>query len=400
MHNDTLTDTPDGSHAVAGSATIEMLAKLVAFDTTSRNSNLPLIEAIAAYLEKHGVPYRLSHDEAGTKANIHAVIGSPGPGGLALSGHVDTVPVDAQRWTSDPFTLRSEGGKLYGRGAADMKGFVAACLAAIPDLQAAGLARPVHLFISYDEEVTCNGARRLIEDIAESGWKPDLCVVGEPSLLRPITGQKGRLAMRVSARGKAGHSSNPGAGVNAIAAVAEAVSWVTRDARRFMTEGPFVPGYDPPHSTCHVGVIGGGSALNIIPDSAWFEMEWRTVPGDDFFREAERLRAHVAAAIEPAMKAVDPAAGFTFDILSWIPGLALDEGHPLADLVRQTTGTNGAGRVSYGTEAGLYDAAGIPTIICGPGSIAQAHQGDEWIAESELAACDRFIRRIAERACR
>jgi acetylornithine deacetylase len=400
MQNDTLSDFPHEAGATAGSATIEMLARLVAFDTTSRNSNLPLIEMLAAYLEQHGVPYRLSHNDTGTKANIHAVIGPAGPGGLAFSGHVDTVPVDGQSWSSDPFTLRAEGGRLYGRGTTDMKGFVAACLAAIPDLQAARLARPVHLFFSYDEEITCNGARRLIEDIAESGWKPDLCVVGEPSLLRPITGHKGRLAMRVTARGRAGHSSNPGAGVNAVAAVAEAVSWVSRDAARFVTEGPFAPGYDPPHSTCHVGLIGGGSALNIIPDSAWFEMEWRTVPGDDFFREAERLRAHVAAAIEPAMKAVDPAAGFTYEVQSWIPGLALDEGHPLADLVRQTTGTNGAGRVSYGTEAGLYDTAGIPTIVCGPGNIAQAHQGDEWIAASELAACDRFIRLMAERVCR
>jgi acetylornithine deacetylase len=400
MQNTMLADAPDASRTAASPTTVEILAKLVSFDTTSRHSNLPLIEAITAYLVGLGVPYRLSHDETGEKANIHAVIGTPGPGGLALSGHVDTVPVDGQSWGSDPFTLRAEGGKLYGRGTADMKGFVASCLAAIPDLQAAKLSRPVHLFISYDEEVSCNGARRLIEDIAESGWKPDLCLVGEPSLLQPITGHKGRLAMRVTARGRAGHSSNPGGGVNAVAAIAEAVSWITQDAKRFAARGPFVPGYDPPHTTCHVGVIGGGAAINIIPDRAWFEMEWRTVPGDDFFHEAERLRTHVAEAIEPAMKAVDPATGFSFEVLNWIPGLALDDGHPLADLVRQTTGANGAGRVSYGTEAGLYDAAGIPTIVCGPGNIAQAHQGDEWIAESELAACDRFIRRMAERACR
>jgi len=399
MQNTMPADTPEALQA-AGPTTVEMLAKLVSFDTTSHRSNLPLIEAVAGYLESVGVPYRLSHDESGEKANIHAVIGTPGPGGLALSGHVDTVPVEGQTWASDPFTLRASGGKLYGRGTADMKGFVASCLAAIPDLQAARLARPVHLFISYDEEISCNGARRLIEDIAESGWKPDLCLVGEPSLLQPITGHKGRLAMRVTVRGRAGHSSNPAGGVNAVAAAAEAVSWITRDAQRFAARGPFVTGYDPPHSTCHVGVIGGGAAINIIPDHAWFEMEWRTVPGDDFFEEAERLRAHVTEAIEPAMKAVDPATGFTFEVQSWIPGLALDEGHTLADLVRQVTGANGAGRVSYGTEAGLYDAAGIPTIVCGPGNIAQAHQGDEWIAESELAACDRFIRRMAELACR
>ena len=287
MQNTLLADASD-AFRTAGSSTIEMLSTLVAFDTTSRHSNLPLIDYVASYLDRLGVPFRLSRDETGEKANIHAIIGTPGPGGLALSGHVDTVPVDGQRWASDPFTLRAEGGRLYGRGTADMKGFVASCLAAIPDLQAARLARPVHLFISYDEEVSCNGARRLIEDIAESGWKPDVCLVGEPSLLQPITGHKGRLAMRVTARGRAGHSSNPGGGVNAVAAIAEAVSWVTQDAKRFATSGPFVPGYDPPHTTCHVGVIGGGSAINIIPDHAWFDMEWRTVPGDDFFREAER----------------------------------------------------------------------------------------------------------------
>ena len=400
MQNTMLADALDASDTAAAPTTVEMLAALVSFDTTSSRSNLPLIEAVGGYLTRLGVPYRLSHDETGEKANIHAVIGTPGPGGLALSGHVDTVPVEGQSWASDPFTLRAEAGRLYGRGTADMKGFVASCLAAIPDLQAARLSRPVHLFLSYDEEVSCNGARRIIEDIAESGWKPDLCLVGEPSLLQPITGHKGRLAMRVTARGRAGHSSNPAAGVNAVAAIAETVAWVTRDAQRFATHGPFVPGYDPPHSTCHVGVISGGSAINIIPDRAWFEMEWRTVPGDDFFQEIERLRAYVTDAIEPAMKAVDPATGFTFEVLNWIPGLALDEGHRLADLVRQTTGANGAGRVSYGTEAGLYDQSGIPTIVCGPGNIAQAHQGDEWIAASELVACDRFIRRMADRVCR
>ncbi|MBW4024498.1 MAG: acetylornithine deacetylase [Proteobacteria bacterium] len=399
MRKEPIADVLSERPADAPITTVAMLAKLISFDTTSRNTNLQLIAFVADYLDGLRVPFRLSHDETGAKANIHAVIGTPGPGGLALSGHVDTVPVEGQNWTSDPFTLRAEGGRLYGRGTADMKGFVAACLAAIPDIQAARLAKPVHLFLSYDEEVSCNGARRLIEDIGESGWKPDLCLVGEPSLLQPITGHKGRLAMRVTVRGRAGHSSNPAVGVNAVAAAAEAVSWIARDAGRFAVEGPFVPGYEPPHSTCHVGVIGGGAAINIIPDSAWFEMEWRTVPGDDFFREAERLRDYVAETIEPAMKAIDPAAGFTFEVMNWIPGLALDEGHDLADMVRQVTGANGAGRVSYGTEAGLYDDAGIPTIVCGPGNIAQAHQGDEWIAESQLAACDRFIRQMAERAC-
>jgi acetylornithine deacetylase len=382
------------------SGTVALLARLIGFNTTSDRSNLAAIGFITDYLDRHGIAYRLSHNEAGDKANIHAIIGEPGPGGLALSGHVDTVPVEGQAWTSDPFTLRAEGGRLYGRGTADMKGFVAACLSALPDLKAARLSRPVHLFISYDEEISCNGARRLIEDMAESGWRPDACLVGEPSLMQPITGHKGRLALRVTARGRAGHSSMPEHGVNAVQAAAQAIAWVAERQARFAAEGPFMPGFDPPHSTCQVGRMGGGTGINIIPDEAWFEMEWRTVPGDDFFAEVDRLRAYVTRDIEPAMKAVDPAAGFFFEVLNWIPGLSPENDAALADTVRQVTGRNSAGLVSYGTEAGLYQAAGIPTIVCGPGSISQAHQGDEWIAESELAACDRFIRQMAERVCR
>jgi acetylornithine deacetylase len=398
MQNVTVADAQPA--AASPTATVDLLARLVAFDTTSDRSNLPLIRFVGDYLDRHGVAYRLSHDETGEKAALHAVIGQPGPGGLALSGHVDTVPVTGQDWTSDPFILREAGGRLYGRGSADMKGFVASMLAAVPDLQAAKLAHPVHLFISYDEEISCNGARRLIEDITESGWKPDLCLVGEPSLLAPVTGHKGRLALRVTVRGRPGHSSNPARGVNAVTAAAEAMAWISRDAARFAADGPFVAGYEPPHSTCHVGRMGGGSAINIIPDEAWFEMEWRAVPGDDFFAELARFEAHVRQAIEPAMKAVDPACGFAFEVLNWIPGLALPEDHALTDLVRQVTGHNQTGRVSYGTEAGLYQDSGIPAIVCGPGSIDQAHQGDEWIAASELSACDRFIRRMAERVCR
>ncbi|MCB8879673.1 acetylornithine deacetylase [Acidisoma cellulosilytica] len=389
-----------GTSSTLPTETVALLARLIGFDTTSDRSNLAAIGFITDYLDNQGVPYRLSYDESGEKANIHAVIGRPGPGGLALSGHIDTVPVDGQRWTSDPFTLREADGRLYGRGTADMKGFVASCLAAIPDIKAAELARPVHLFISYDEEISCNGARRLIEDMADSGWKPDLCLVGEPSLLSPITGHKGRLAMRVTVRGRAGHSATPARGVNAVQAAARAIAWVAAEERRFSVAGPFVPGFDPPHSTCQVGRMGGGTGINIIPDLAWFEMEWRTVPGDDFFAEVERFRTFVATEIEPAMTDVDTETGFDFAVLNWIPGLSLPEDHALADKVRQVTGRNSAGRVSYGTEAGLFQDAGIPSIVCGPGNINQAHQGDEWIAVSELAACDRFIRQMVERVCR
>jgi acetylornithine deacetylase len=377
-------------------SSVEMLADLVRFDTTSRHSNLALIGFVRAYLDGHGVPYRVSANADGDKANLHAIVGPHTAGGVALSGHVDTVPVDGQAWRTDPFALHQAEGRLYGRGTTDMKGFVACALAAVPALLARGLARPLHLFITYDEETTCAGARRLVDDLAESGLRPDCCIVGEPSGMRPITAHKGKLDVRVQVRGRAGHSAVPAAGVNAVHAAAEAVAWIAAQARARATEGPFEYGFDPPHTTLHVGTIAGGSILNIIPEAASFVMEWRTIHGDDASAELDRLRAHVAGAIEPAMHAVDPATGFTWTVINQLPGLALDPAGWLADRVKQLTGANTVGKVSYVTEGGIYQQeAGIPTIICGPGHIAQAHRPDEYLSVDQLAACDAFIARLA-----
>jgi acetylornithine deacetylase len=375
----------------------EMLARLVAFDTTSRNSNLPLVAFVREYLDRHRVPYRVSTDLTGQKANIHAIIGPNQAGGIALSGHVDTVPVDGQAWTSDPFALRREGGKLYARGAADMKGFVACCLAAVPELQARRLGKPLHFFFSYDEETDCGGGQRLIKDIADSGLRPAMCVVGEPSGMKPILAHKGRLALCVRVLGKAGHSSEPGKGVNAIFAAAQAVTYLAGEARRFACEGPFEDGFDPPHTTVHVGTIQGGAALNMIPEHAEFIMEWRNIPGNDTMREVERLKRYAATQIEPAMHAVDPRTGFGFEVQNIMPDMSIPQDHELTSLVKQLTGANSAGKVAYGTEGGYYQQAGIPTIICGPGDIAQAHQPDEWVGQDQLDLCDAFIRRLAER---
>jgi acetylornithine deacetylase len=377
--------------------TAEMLARLVGFDTTSRNSNLPLIGFVRSYLDAHGVPYRVSMDATGQKANIHAIIGPQEAGGLALSGHVDTVPVDGQAWSADPFTLRESGGKLFARGACDMKGFVASCLASVPDLQARNLSRPLHLFISYDEEVGCGGAKRLIQDLTDSGLKPALCVVGEPSGMKPILAHKGKLNLHVKVKGQPGHSSEPAKGVNAIYPAAAAIAWAENEARRFAAEGPFEDGFDPPYTTVHVGTMQGGSILNIIPEHASFVMEWRPIPGVDALLQVERLKAHVAQHIEPAMKTANPACGFSYEIELEMPGMALPADHDLTSVVKQLTGSNSTGKVSYGTEGGFYQNAGIPTIICGPGHIAQAHQPDEFVARSELDACDAFIRRLADR---
>jgi acetylornithine deacetylase len=377
--------------------TTDLLERLVSFDTTSRNSNLPLIGFIRDYLDGFGVPYRVSTDASGGKANLHAIIGPQSAGGLALSGHVDTVPVDGQAWSFDPFTLRRQDGRLYARGSCDMKGFVAACLAAVPDFQAMPLLRPLHLFISYDEEVGCGGAKRLIQDLDASGLRPDICVVGEPSGMKPILAHKGKLNLHVTVRGLAGHSSEPSKGVNAVQAAGEAIAWVAREARRLAVEGPFEDGFDPPHTTIHVGTVAGGTILNIIPQHAAFTMEWRYIPGDDPHRHVKRMQAWIGENLEPAMRAVHPGCGFGYEIALEMPGMALPAEHPLATVVKQVAGSNHAGKVAYGTEGGFYETAGIPAIICGPGHIAQAHQPDEWIAETELAACDRFIRHLAGR---
>jgi len=377
--------------------TTALLERLVAFDTTSRNSNVPLIDFVRGYLDAHGVAYRLSYGEEGRKVNIHAVLGPQQAGGLALSGHVDTVPVDGQAWSSDPFTLRRDGKRLYARGSADMKGFVASMLSAVPEMQSRNLRRPLHLFISYDEEVGFHGCKRLIEDLDESGLKPALCVVGEPSGMKPILAHKGKLNLNVTVRGKAGHSSEPAKGVNAVQAAGEAIAWVAAEARRLEREGPFEDGFDPPHTTIHVGTVKGGSILNIIPEHAEFVMEWRNIPADDPRRDVERLRAHVSAHIEPAMKRVDPSCGFEYEIWLDMPRLALGADHELTSIVKQLTGSNSTGKVSYGTEAGFYQEIGIPTIVCGPGHIAQAHQPDEWIEQAQLDECDAFVRRLIER---
>ena len=377
--------------------TREILSTLVAFDTTSRNPNLALIAWIRDYLGAWDVHVRESRSADGTKANLHAIIGAPASGGLAFSGHVDTVPVDGQDWRTDPFRLTEQDGRLHARGATDMKGFVASMLAAVPDLVEAGGATPIHLMITFDEEVNCDGARVLVRDMAESGLKPASCIVGEPSALLPIVAHKGRLSARAAVRGHAAHSADPSKGANALHAAARAISFVADEHDRLARGGRRVDGFVPPHSTTQVGLASGGAILNIVPDSASFDVEWRTVPGDDADALLARLRAHVDAALLPALRAVDPACTFTVDVLHELPPLSLAAEHVLTGLASRAAGRNDArpGYVSYGTEAGIYQLAGIDSIVCGPGDIGRAHKPDEWIGVEELDACDAFIRRAA-----
>ncbi|NIE80738.1 acetylornithine deacetylase [Asaia sp. As-1742] len=377
---------------------IAILEKLVSFDTTSRHANAPLIDWITALLDEQDVPYTRSRGPEDGKWNLHAIIGPVAPGGLALSGHVDCVPVEGQDWSRDPFSLTRQDERLYARGATDMKGFVAAMLAAIPRIRSLPLRKPVHLFFTFDEEITCNGARYLIEDVISRGLMPDSCVIGEPTMLAPIIAHKGRFTVRVDIRGRPAHSSQPALGVNALHAMGRAIAALADMSDAFERNGPHVSGFLPDHTTMQVGLASGGSILNIVPEQASFELEWRAVPGDDnaaiFQSITERL-----APIDAALRMADPSCGLTLTPLVDLPPLNLSPTSPLVSLLQQITGRNSAGYVSYGTEAGIYQQAGLETIVCGPGDIAQAHKPDEWITIDQLARCETMIDRLVRQVC-
>ena len=378
-------------------STVEMLERLVAFDTTSHNSNLGLIAFVRDYLAGLGIESHLTYDALRNKANIFCTIGPQGKPGVILSGHVDTVPVEGQAWTSDPYTLARRDGRLYGRGSTDMKGFVATFLAMAPEFQAAPLSQPIHFCITYDEEVGLHGARVAIADLVQNFPLPTACIVGEPSGMKPVLAHKGKLALIGTVKGVPGHSSDILRGANALEAAAEAVGYLKGQQRYFRDHGPYDRRFDPPFTSVHTGVFHSGVVLNMIPEHASFTMEWRFIPGTDIDVDYAKLRDHCASAIEPEMKAVNPSCGFTWAEYSRMPGMGLPEDHPLATMVKQLAGTNDAGAVSYGTEGGLFEAAGIPTLVCGPGHIQQAHQPDEFIDEQQLAACEAFLRALKVR---
>jgi acetylornithine deacetylase len=381
-----------------GCTSIDMLHRLVAFDTTSRESNLALIDFVREWLGSHRIDSELVFDETGRKANLFATIGPQGVGGIMLSGHTDVVPVDGQDWHSDPFAVAVGDGKLFGRGTADMKSFIAVILALVPEFVARRLRTPIHLALSYDEEVGCRGVRGLIAALAGRPAQPRLCIVGEPTSMRPVIGHKGKRSFRCTVRGFEAHSAMTHLGVNAVEAAAELVVELKAMARRKRGEGPFDAGYDPPYTTIHSGTIAGGTALNIVPKECSFEFEYRLLPGDDADRPIAALRAFAETRLLPEMRAVRPETSIEFTELSGFPGLATEPGAEITRLVLELTGANSTGKVAFGTEAGLFHAAGIPTVVCGPGSIEQAHKPDEFIEPDQIRRCEAFIGRLLDRA--
>ncbi|WP_424810847.1 acetylornithine deacetylase [Roseococcus sp. YIM B11640] len=371
---------------------LSLLETLVGFDTTSARSNAPLIEFVRGELASQGIDSRVTME--GEKANLHAIIGPRVAGGLALSAHVDCVPVEGQDWLADPFVLRRGNGRVTGRGTTDMKGFVACILAMVPEMLAAPLKRPLHICLTHDEETTFRGAERLMDELGADAPPPGLCIVGEPSSMTPIIAHKGYASWDAVITGLSGHSSRAHETANALMAAAEAVAWLAEAARVQAREGRRVAGFEPPYTTIHTGIFHSGTGLNIVPDRAEFSFEIRAVPGDDANAILERFTAHIEATIMPRLRAVHPQAAFRVTPRALAPPLGLEEGHPLVSLVQRASGSNAAGFVSYGTEAGYFQRAGIPAIVCGPGDIAQAHQPEEWIAESQLMACCDFLSRL------
>ena len=377
---------------------LDLIRRLIAFDTVSARSNLELIRFVEDYLAEYGIGAQIVASEDGTKANLFATVGPADRGGVMLSGHTDVVPVDGQHWSSDPFAADDRDGRIYGRGSADMKSFIAAALAFIPDMVAAELATPIHLALSYDEEVGCLGVRRLIEVMRAAPLRPAMCVIGEPTGMKVVVGHKGKRSMRVHVRGKECHSSLAPEGVNAVDYAAELVVFVRHMADRLGREGPFDADFEVAHSTLHTGSIQGGTALNIVPADCRFAFELRNLPGQDPEPLIAEIEAYARATLEPSMKALDPAAGIRFEPLPSYPGLDTDPGEAVVTFVKSLVGANDHGKIAFGTEGGLFSRElGIPTVVCGPGHIAQAHKPDEWIECDQIAACEAFIARLIER---
>jgi acetylornithine deacetylase len=375
----------------------EMIAKLISFDTTSRYSNLDLIAFVEDYLSGHGIASTRVANEDNTKASLFATVGpAERAGGIVLSGHTDVVPVDGQDWDSNPFDVIERDGFLIGRGTSDMKGFIGSALAAVPDFIAADPNVPVHFALSYDEEVGCIGVRPMIDTVIRKLPRPQVVIVGEPSSMKVVNAHKGIRSYHTQVTGLEFHSSQTHQGVSAIQYAMELISELMRLAEEMRQRGDPSGRFSPPYTTINIGLIKGGTAVNIIPRTCAFTWEYRSLPDGDEAEILNRLTQYADETLLPRMRAVYPEASIVTTVRAESPGLAARDGDAGETLVMKLARCNQTEAVSYNTEAGLFQLADIPTVICGPGSIDQAHKPNEFIALSQIAECDRFMARIAE----
>ncbi len=374
--------------------TIEILETLIAFPTISTDSNQACVDWILAYLEPLGARCQVTSDTPG-KANIFATIGPDVEGGLILSGHLDVVPVAGQDWSSDPFVLREESGLLYGRGTCDMKGFIAACLALAPEFAAADLARPVHFAFTYDEETGCLGARVLVDEMVNAGLRPSAAIIGEPTSMRIIEGHKGCCEYTVEFTGVEGHSSLPDLGVNALEYATRYVTELMRLRQDLPDRAPEGSRFDPPHTTLQVCMLEAGVAHNVIPNKASVGWEMRPVQASDLDYVRGEIASFAQDVLLPEMQAKSPLAGIEETFTSEVAGLEPDPDSEAVAIVRRLTGGNETDVVSFGTEAGLFQKVGVSAVICGPGSIEQAHKPDEFVSRDQLSACLEMLSRVA-----
>lgn len=374
----------------------EMIDRLIAFDTTSRNSNLELIAWVADYLKGWGIESSLSHDEEGSKANLFATIGEKRDGGIVLSGHTDVVPVDGQPWDTDPFQVVEKDGRLYGRGTSDMKSFIAVALAMVPDFQAKKLTAPIHFALSYDEEVGCLGVHGLIADVKAQGIKPRAALIGEPTMMTVVDAHKGIAGYVTKFRGVPAHSSATHIGVSATHAAARFVTFLDDMFEEYQGRARPDLGFVPPYTTIQVGILSGGTANNIIAQDCVVNWHYRTMPTDD----PAEIKARAFACLDELrakLQAQNPACDVTTVLRAQVPPLKPDSASPATELALALTGANNTSQASFATEAGIFQEGGFPAVVCGPGDIAQAHQPNEFITLAQVEECRAFLTRLIDR---
>ena len=375
--------------------TLEILDALIGFPTVSSESNLDIVTFIEDYLARHQIPSRRIADKTGRKASVLATIGPRDRAGVVLSAHTDVVPVEGQNWTSPPFEATTRDGRVVGRGATDMKGFVACVLGHVPHFRAAATQTPIHIAFSYDEEVGCLGAPDLVDAVSQMPAKPVLCIVGEPTGLQVVHAHKGKVARRIIVTGQGGHSALPHRAANAVMAASRIAAMLGDMAEAVMQSGLQAGTFDPPYTTIHVGSLHGGTALNLVPDRAILEFEIRDIPGADVPALLAQIDAAIAAQCSDLKRQAADADIVVEDISSYPPLLTPAKGAAVATVARLAGQADAAGTVSFGTEAGIYARGGIPTVVCGPGDIGRAHKADEWIGIDELAQAGRMMERLA-----